>query len=117
MKIKKGIPIYDQHDENGFYGGKFGGNFVAEGTLKPIQDLDKLFRKLRKNKKFLAKKRQLFKNYLGGETPFFKLEKLTQYLGGAQIWCKDVSALKGSAHKGYHATINALMYQFPRYGT
>ena len=37
MKIKKGIPIYDQHDENGFYGGKFGGNFVAEGTLKPIQ--------------------------------------------------------------------------------
>ena len=50
MKIKKGIPIYDQHDKNGFYGGKFGGNFVAEGTLKPIQDLTKLFAKLRKDK-------------------------------------------------------------------
>ena len=30
MKIKKGIPLIDQHDKNGFYGGKFGGNFVAE---------------------------------------------------------------------------------------
>ena len=109
MKIKKGTPIYDQHDKNGFYGGKFGGNFVAEGTLRPIQDLTKLFEKLRKDKKFLAKKDQLFKNYLGGETPLFKLEKLSEHLGGAQIWCKDVSSLKGSAHKGYHAIVNALI--------
>ena len=109
MKIKKGIPIYDQHDKNGFYGGKFGGNFVAEGTLKPIEDLTKLFAKLRKDKKFLAKKKQLFQNYLGGETPFFKLENLTKHLGGAQIWCKDVSSIKGDAHKAYHATINALI--------
>ena len=93
MKIKKGIPIYDQHDKNGLYGGKFGGNFVAEGTLKPIQDLTKLFAKLRKNKKFLEKKERLFQRYLGGETPLFKLENLTKYLGGAQIWCKDVSSL------------------------
>ena len=30
MKIKRGIPLIDQHDKNGFYGGKFGGNYVAE---------------------------------------------------------------------------------------
>ena len=70
MKIKKGIPIYDQHDENGFYGGKFGGNFVAEGTLKPIQDLDKLFRKLRKDKKFLAKKNSYLRVILEVKLPF-----------------------------------------------
>ena len=29
MKIKN-IPLIDQHDKNGFYGGKFGGNYVAE---------------------------------------------------------------------------------------
>ena len=69
MKIKKGIPIYDQHDKNGFYGGKFGGNFVAEGTLKPIQDLDKLFRKLRKDKKFLAKKKNYLRIILGVKLP------------------------------------------------
>ena len=39
MKIKKGIPLIDQHDKNGFYGGKFGGNYVAETLKKPIDDL------------------------------------------------------------------------------
>ena len=48
MKIKKGIPLIDQHDKNGFYGGKFGGNYVAETLKKPIDDLTKLFKKLRK---------------------------------------------------------------------
>ena len=45
MKIKKGIPLIDQHDKNGFYGGKFGGNYVAETLKKPIDDLTKLFEK------------------------------------------------------------------------
>ena len=60
MKLKKGIPLIDQHDKNGFYGGKFGGNFCAETARKPIEDLSKLFEKLRKNKNFLKKKRLLF---------------------------------------------------------
>ena len=39
IKIKKGIPLIDQHDKNGFYGGKFGGNYVAETLKKPIDCL------------------------------------------------------------------------------
>ena len=34
---------------------------------------------------------------------------MTKHLGGAQIWCKDVSAINGDAHKAYHATANALI--------
>ena len=110
MKLKKGINIIDQHDKFGFYcNGKFGGNFVAETARKPIEDLSKLFEKLRKDKKFLKKRDYYFKHYLGGETPFFKLKNLTKHLGGAQIWCKDVSAINGDAHKAYHATVNALI--------
>ena len=48
MKIKKGIPLIDQHDKNGFYGGKFGGYFVAETAIQPIRDLSNLFEKLTK---------------------------------------------------------------------
>ena len=33
MKLKKGIPLIDQHDQHGFWGGKFGGSFIPE-TLK-----------------------------------------------------------------------------------
>ena len=53
IKIKKRIPLIDQHDKNYMYGGKFGGNFIPETLKKPIDDLTKLFAKLRKDKKFL----------------------------------------------------------------
>ena len=53
MKIKQGIPLIDQHDKNFLYGGKFGGNFIPETLKKPIDDLTKLFTKLRKDKNFL----------------------------------------------------------------
>ena len=39
MKIRKGIPIIDQHDKNYMYGGKFGGNFIPETLKKPVEDL------------------------------------------------------------------------------
>ena len=53
MKIKKGIQLIDQHDKNFMYGGKFGGNFIPETLKKPIDDLTKLFAKLRKDKDYL----------------------------------------------------------------
>ena len=49
IKIKKGIPLIDQHDKNGFWG-KFGGNFIPETLKKPVEDLSVLFEKLRIDK-------------------------------------------------------------------
>ena len=39
LKIRKGVPLIDQHDKNFMYGGKFGGNFIPETLKKPIDDL------------------------------------------------------------------------------
>ena len=47
MKLKKRIPVIDQTDKLGFWGGKFGGNFCAETLKKPIEDLEILFNKLK----------------------------------------------------------------------
>ena len=109
MKIKKGIPLIDQHDRNFMYGGKFGGNFIPETLKKPIDDLTKLFAKLRKDKKFINERDYYFKNYIGAPTPFIKLENLTGYLGGAQIYAKVVSEANGGAHKIYNATVHCLI--------
>jgi len=109
MKILKGIPLIDQHDKNFMYGGKFGGNFIPETLKKPIDDLTKLFDKLRKDKKFLYDRDFYFKNYIGAPTPFIKLENLSRYLGGAQIYAKVVSEAKGGAHKIYNATVHCLI--------
>ncbi len=107
-KIKKGIPLIDQHDKNGFWG-KFGGNFIPETLKKPVEDLNILFEKLRKDKKFINERDYYFKNWVGSPTPFIKLENLTRYLGGAEIWAKVVSEANGGAHKIYNATVHSLI--------
>ena len=109
MRIKKNIPLIDQHDKYGFWGGKFGGSFIPETLKKPVDDLTKSFAKLRKNKNFLKKRDYYFKNYIGSPTPFIKLENLSKHLGGAQIWTKVVSEANGGAHKIYNATVHALI--------
>ena len=109
MKIKKGIPLIDQHDKNGYWGGKFGGNFIPETLKKPVEDLTILFEKLRRDKKFIKERDYYFKNWVGSPTPFIKLENLTKHLGGAQIWTKVVSEANGGAHKIYNATVHCLI--------
>jgi tryptophan synthase beta chain len=109
MQIKKGISLIDQHDKNYMYGKKFGGNFIPETLKKPIDDLAKLFSKLRNDKKFLKERDYYFKTYIGAPTPFIKLENLTDHLGGAQIYAKVVSEANGGAHKIYNATVHCLI--------
>jgi tryptophan synthase beta chain len=109
IKLKKKIPLMDQHDKNGFWGGKFGGSFIPETLKKPVEDLTLLFERLRYDKKFLKQRDFYFKNYVGSPTSFIKLENLSRYLGGGQIYAKMVSEANGGAHKIYNATVHALI--------
>ena len=109
MKLKKGIPLIDQHNKSGFWGGKFGGNFIPETLKKPIEDLTTLFEKLRHDKKFIKLRNFYFKNYIGSPTSFVKLHNLSKHLGGAQIYAKMVSEANGGAHKIYNATVHCLI--------
>ena len=108
-KIKKYIPLIDQHDQNGMYAKKFGGSYVPETLKKPIEDLTKLFLKLRHDKKFIKERDYYFDNFIGTPTPFVKLQNLTRHLGGAQVWAKVVSEANGGAHKIYNATVHCLI--------
>ena len=95
MKIEKGIPLIDQHNKNGFWGGKFGGSYIPETLKKPVNDLEVLFKKLRKDKNFIKERDYYFKNWVGSPTPFIELKNLSRNLGGAQVWAKVVSEANG----------------------
>ena len=86
IKIKKNILLIDQHDKDGMYAKKFGGSYVPETLKKPIEDLTKLFQKLRHDKKFIKERDYYFNNYIGAPTPFIKLQNLTRHLAGGQIF-------------------------------
>ena len=76
MKLKKKIPLIDQHDQMGFWGGKFGGSFIPETLKKPVEDLTKEFSKdLEIIKNFIKKRDYYFKNYIGSPTSFDKIRK------------------------------------------
>tara|TARA_B110000114_G_C15038829_1_gene376133 strand:+ start:30 stop:1268 length:1239 start_codon:yes stop_codon:yes gene_type:complete len=109
IKIKKNILLIDQHDKDGMYAKKFGGSYVPETLKKPIEDLTKLFQKLRHDKKFIKERDYYFNNYIGAPTPFIKLQNLTRHLAGGQIWAKVVSEANGGAHKIYNATVHCLI--------
>ena len=109
MKLKKKIPLIDQHNKSGFWGGKFGGNFIPETLKKPIEDLTDLFKKLRNNKDFIKQRDYYFKNYIGSPTSLIKLKNLSECLNGAQIYAKMVSEANGGAHKIYNATVHCLI--------
>ena len=109
MKLKKKIPLIDQHDMYGFWGGKFGGSFIPETLKKPVEDLTKEFEKLRIDENFIKKRDFYFKNYIGSPTSFLKLKNLTNHLDGAEIWVKVVSEANGGAHKIYGATVHCLI--------
>ena len=109
IKIKKKVLLIDQHDKDGMYAKKFGGSYVPETLKKPIDDLTKLFQKLRHDKKFIKERDYHFNNYIGAPTPFVKLQNLTRHLGGAQVWAKVVSEANGGAHKIYNATVHCLI--------
>ena len=99
IQLQKGVPLIDQHDENGYWGGKFGGNQIAESLNHPIEELENEFKKLRQDDTFIKERDYYFKNFIGAPTPFIKLENLTKHLGGAQIYCKLESKATGGAHK------------------
>ena len=72
-------------------------------------DLENLFFKLRNNKSFIRDRDKYFKDWVGSPTRFIKLQNLSEYLNGAQIWAKVVSDANGGAHKIYNATVHCLI--------
>ena len=83
MKIKKKIPLIDQASKLGFWGGKFGGNYVPETLKKPIEDLEVLFNKLKNDKNVQLAKDSFLVNLYKinkrlGASNFSKIKKKIQ---------------------------------------
>ena len=94
---------YQQPDAKGFYG-KFGGQFVPETLMTAVIELDKAYREAKEDPSFQAELDDLLKNYVGRETPLYHAKRLTNHIGGAQIYLKR----EDLNHTGAHKINNAL---------
>ncbi len=85
-------------DANGRFG-PFGGRFVPETLMCPIEELEHAYEDACKDREFDREFRRLLKDFAGRPTPLFHARRLTQHLGGAQIFLKREDLLHTGAHK------------------
>lgn len=79
--------------------GEFGGRFVPEILIPPLEELEKAYEKIKRNREFQKKLEYYLRNYVGRPTPLYFAENLTKKIGGAKIYLKREDLLHGGAHK------------------
>jgi tryptophan synthase beta chain len=88
----------NQPDERGHFGA-FGGRYVAETLMPLILDLDRHYRAAKADPAFKAEFEDLLEHYVGRPSPLYFAPRLTEELGGAQIWFKRDELNHTGAHK------------------
>ncbi len=95
-------------DERGHWG-KFGGRYVPETLVAPLDELTGEFMRAREDSNFWDEFNQLLRDYCGRPTPLFHAQRLTEHAGGAQIYLKREDLLHTGAHKINNAMGQALL--------
>jgi len=85
-------------DNTGHFG-TYGGMFVPETLMAPLQELTKVYEETKKDPTYQAELDDLLKNYCGRPTPLYFAERWTKQLGGAKIYLKREDLLHTGAHK------------------
>jgi len=87
-----------QPDSQGHFG-PYGGRFVPEVLMAPLEELERAYREARLDPEFQAELEDLLTNYAGRPTPLYYAKRLSQILGGAKIYIKREDLLHTGAHK------------------
>src|SRR6201984_3697220 len=95
-------------DEHGHWG-RFGGRYVPEILVAPLEELTAEFMRARHDEHFWRELNQLLRDYAGRPTPLFHARRLTAHAGGAQIYLKREDLLHTGAHKINNAVGQALL--------
>ena len=89
--------------ESGAFG-PFGGQFAPETLMPALAELEEAWTEAQADPEFRAELDGMLRDYVGRETPLTYAERLSEQLGGAQIWLKR----EDLAHTGAHKINNAL---------
>src|SRR5579863_1383223 len=79
--------------------GEFGGRYVPETLMHPVEELEQAFTAARHDPKFKAELDHLLKDFAGRPTPLFEAQRLSGHLGGARVFLKREDLLHTGAHK------------------
>ncbi len=87
-----------QPDPSGHFG-PYGGRFVPEVLMAPLEELERAYVEARADPAFEAELQDLLANYAGRPTPLYHARRLSAAAGGAKIYLKREDLLHTGAHK------------------
>ena len=90
--------ISSQPDSGGHFG-PYGGRYVPEVLMNPLEELEQAYTAARQDPAFHAELAALLKDYAGRPTPLYFAKRLSEKLGGAKIYIKREDLLHTGAHK------------------
>ncbi len=88
--------------------GEFGGMFVPELLVRPLDDLEAAFHAAWADPAFRAELDALLRDYAGRETPLWRCRRFAADTG-TEVWLKREDLLHGGAHKTNQALAQALL--------
>jgi tryptophan synthase beta chain len=90
--------MYDLPDASGHFG-HYGGVFVSETLIFALDELKAAYERCRNDPEFLAEFAYDLKHYVGRPSPVYHARRLSERLGGAQIYLKREDLNHTGAHK------------------
>ena len=98
-------PVFGHRDpDSKGYFGAYGGRFVPETLVEPVEALEQAYREAREDADYMAQLTSLLKHFVGRPTPIYEATRLTAEVGGARLFLKR----EDLAHTGAHKINNAL---------
>jgi tryptophan synthase beta chain len=87
-----------QPDRGGHFG-PYGGRYVPEVLMAPVEELEQAYLAARDDPAFQSELAELLRTYAGRPTPLYFAKRLSETLGGARLWLKREDLLHTGAHK------------------
>jgi tryptophan synthase beta subunit len=79
--------------------GPYGGQFVPETLMPALLELEEAYERLKDDPEFVEDLAWYHRHYGGRPTPLYHARRLTEHVGGAQIYLKREDLCHGGAHK------------------
>ncbi len=85
-------------DANGHFG-VYGGRFVSETLMAPLNELEQAYEAALRDPAFQAELAHDYAHYVGRPSPIYEAKRLTEHVGGARIFLKREDLNHTGAHK------------------
>ena len=106
--MKTDLKSFQLPDDKGYFG-EYGGSFVPPQLQGILDEITAAYLQIKEDKAFLEELDSLYSHYVGRPSPVFHARRLSEKIGGAQIYLKREDLNHTGAHKINHCLGEALL--------